>query len=96
MAVDRRDQEAECQLVAGMVGLAPNWVRLSPNGTNPGLFQIRFQCIWRPNLEPNLASLCLPATGHVLDKKKSGIGCFVLIMLCTLWQKFLVDVSMHK
>ena len=23
-------------------------VRLAPNGTNPGLFQIRFQCIWRP------------------------------------------------
>ena len=32
----------------GMVGLAPKWVRLAPNGTNPGLFQIRFQCIWRP------------------------------------------------
>ena len=31
----------------GMVGLAPKWVRLAPNGTNPGLFQIRFQCIWR-------------------------------------------------
>ena len=30
-----------------MVGLAPKWVRLAPNGTNPGLFQIRFQCIWR-------------------------------------------------
>ena len=24
-----------------------NWVRLAPNGTNPGLFQIIFQCIWR-------------------------------------------------
>ena len=32
---------------AGTVGLAPKWVRLAPNGTNPGLFQIRFQCIWR-------------------------------------------------
>ena len=32
---------------AGMVGVAPKWVRLAPNGTNPGLFQIRFQCIWR-------------------------------------------------
>ena len=31
----------------GMVGLAPKRVRLAPNGTNPGLFQIRFQCIWR-------------------------------------------------
>ena len=30
--------------VPGMVGLAPKWVRLAPNGTNPGLFQIRFQC----------------------------------------------------
>ena len=25
----------------GMVGLVPKWVRLVPNGTNPGLFQIR-------------------------------------------------------
>ena len=32
--------------LSGMVGLAPKWVRLAPNGTNPGLFQIRFQCIW--------------------------------------------------
>ena len=32
----------------GMVVLAPKWVRLAPNGTNPGFFQIRFQCIWRP------------------------------------------------
>ena len=23
---------------AGMVGLAPKWVRLAPNGTNPGFF----------------------------------------------------------
>ena len=23
--------------LAGMVGLAPKWVRLTPNGTNPGL-----------------------------------------------------------
>ena len=35
-------------LLSGMVGLAPKWVRLAPNGTNPGLFQIIFQCIWRP------------------------------------------------
>ena len=27
---------------SGMVGLTPKWDRLSPNGTNPGLFQIRF------------------------------------------------------
>ena len=34
---------------AGMVGLAPKWVRLAlaPNGTNPGLFQIRILYIWR-------------------------------------------------
>ena len=34
-------------LLSGMVALAPKWVRLAPNGTNPGLFQIRFQCISR-------------------------------------------------
>ena len=32
------------QMGSGMVGLAPKWVRLAPNG----LFQISFQCIWRP------------------------------------------------
>ena len=32
------------QSEAGMVGLAPKCVRLATNGTNPGLFQIRFQC----------------------------------------------------
>ena len=47
-----RDDPARNQLLtgtvgSGMVGLAPNWVILVPNGTNPGLFQIRFQCIWR-------------------------------------------------
>ena len=36
------------ELKAGVVGFAPKWVRFAPNGTNPGLFQIRFQCIWRP------------------------------------------------
>ena len=30
---------------AGMLGLAPKWFRLAPNGTNPWLFQIRFQYI---------------------------------------------------
>ena len=34
-------------LFSGMVGLAAKWVRLAPNGINLGLFQIRFQCIWR-------------------------------------------------
>ena len=24
----------------GMVGLSPKWLRLAPNGTNPGLFQM--------------------------------------------------------
>ena len=32
------------RLESWMVGLAQKWVRLAPNGTNPGLFQIRFQC----------------------------------------------------
>ena len=27
---------------AGMVGLAPKWVRLAPNGTNPGLSRSDF------------------------------------------------------
>ena len=27
--------------------LAPKWVRLAPNGTNPGNFQIRFSTFWR-------------------------------------------------
>ena len=40
-----------CDCETGMVGLAPKWVRLAPNGTNPGLFQIRFQCIWRPRVK---------------------------------------------
>ena len=55
-------------VLAGLVGLAPKWGRLAPKWTNPGLFQIRFQCIWRgedlshfgpiwPTLEPNLPSL---------------------------------------
>ena len=37
---------------SGMVGLVPKWVRLAPDGTNPGLFQIRFQYIWL--IEPNV------------------------------------------
>ena len=41
-AVNGSDQ---ADVRSGMVGLAPKWVRLAPNGTNPGLFQIRFQCI---------------------------------------------------
>ena len=58
-----------CLLNSGVVGLAPKWVRLVLKGTNPGLFQIRFQIwsenaqdlshlgpIW-PTLEPNLPSL---------------------------------------
>ena len=32
-------------LDTGMLGLAPKLVRLAPNGTNPGLFQIVFQYI---------------------------------------------------
>ena len=50
---------SHASLIPGMVGLAPKWVRLAPNGTNPGLFQIRFQCIWRP------LSRVIPNTGLV-------------------------------
>ena len=46
-----------------MVDLAPKWVRLAPNGTNPGLFQIRFQCIWRP--APNALKSDLKSPGFV-------------------------------
>ena len=41
------DHSGRFECSAGMVVLAPKWVRLALNGTNPGLFQIRFQCIWR-------------------------------------------------
>ena len=37
----------KCCTQSGMVGLASKRVRLDPNWTNPGLFQIRFRCIWR-------------------------------------------------
>ena len=30
----------------GMVGLPPKWVRLAPNGTNPGFFKISFSTFW--------------------------------------------------
>ena len=33
---------------AKLSDFGPKWIWLAPNGTNPGLFQIRFQCIWRP------------------------------------------------
>ena len=32
-------------LAHSVAGLTQKWVRLAPNGTNPGLFQIRFQYI---------------------------------------------------
>ena len=31
------DNWSQCR--TGMVGLAPTWVRLAPNGTNPGFFR---------------------------------------------------------
>ena len=31
-----------------MVGLVPKWVRLAPNETNSGLFQIRFSAFGAP------------------------------------------------
>ena len=68
---------------AGMVGLAPKWVRLAPNGTNPGLFQIRFQCIWRGARRPclyevqgkfayQLSTVCKL---HTTDVSQSGSDC---------------------
>ena len=42
---DMPGASASGKVESGMVGLAPKWVRLAPNGTNPGLFQIRFQYI---------------------------------------------------
>ena len=53
----------------GMVGLAPKWVRLAPNGTNPGIFrsdfsafgggrQIHWNLIWKsPGFVPFVANL---------------------------------------
>ena len=48
--------------MTGMVGLAPKWVRLAPNGTNPGLFQLPRQMhlnlIWKsPGFVPFAANL---------------------------------------
>ena len=62
-------------MTAGMVGLAPNWVRLVPNGTNPGLFQIRFQYIWL--YEPNVLKC---------DLKKSWI-CPILGQSEPIWSQ---------
>ena len=45
-SITRQTVHLDGHFEAGMVGLAPKWVRLAPNGTNPGLFQIRFQYIW--------------------------------------------------
>ena len=45
--VDGQEHPVFVYAMPGMVGLALKWVRLAPNGTNPGIFQIRFQCIWR-------------------------------------------------
>ena len=40
----------------GMVGLALKLVRLAQNGTNPELFQIRFQCIWRHRVYKSIST----------------------------------------
>ena len=41
----------------GMVGLAPKWVRLTPNGTNPGR-QMHLNLIWKiPGFVPFGANL---------------------------------------
>ena len=42
----------------GMVVLAPKWVRLAPNGTNPGNFQIRFSTFWRTAKSGNRVRKC--------------------------------------
>ena len=34
-----------CQPRPGMLGLAPKWSRLAPNGTNPGSFHFRFHYV---------------------------------------------------
>jgi len=57
-------QNSETNVRPGMVGLAPKWVRLAPNGTNPGLFQIRFLCIWRHfGAKPTITDVRLNISG---------------------------------
>ena len=59
----------------GLTVLATKWARLAPNGTNPGLFQIRFQYIWldEPNVlksdhekVPDLSKPTIPVTGRTV------------------------------
>ena len=40
---------------AGWPDLYPKWVKLTPNGTNPGIFQIRFSTFG--SVEPNVLNL---------------------------------------
>ena len=40
--------------VSGMVGLAPKWVRLAPNGTNLGLYQSDFSTFGSIEIPPPL------------------------------------------
>ena len=43
----------------GMVGLAPKWVRLAPNWTNPGIFQISFSLFWLTEIWKNPRNLSI-------------------------------------
>ena len=51
--------------------LAPKWVRLAPNGTNPGIFQIRFSTFWAQIWSPSIVLVLedyitvLPCISHV-------------------------------
>ena len=65
-----------------MVGLAPKLVRLAPNGTNPGLFQITFQCIWRIGPKWN-------KSGTFLFRSDFSIFGFVenKSRICSIWGK---------
>ena len=51
-AADTSDEEMSKQkgeyCHTKMAELAPNWVRLAPNGTNLGLLKISFSTFWRP------------------------------------------------
>ena len=63
----------------GMVGgSAPKWVRLAPNGTNPGLYQIRFQYIWLPSLvsiQLSLKEICQDEAGmSELGPNETNLG----------------------
>ena len=58
--------------VSGMSDLGAKWVRLAPNGTNPGLFQIRFQYIfslWDQTWHPYF--VFMKPTALIMDEEKT-------------------------